>query len=90
MADDDAPFSLQKNDRGEVVLIPDGERLDLLNLQAACEEMARFLAAVDFGERRISSGISAVAIPSMLDCVSGLTIRNGLDHSASACSVELG
>ncbi len=50
MADEDTPFTLQQNERGEVVLIIDGEPVNLGDLQAACEVMAEFLAEVDFGD----------------------------------------
>ena len=48
---EDAPFTLKQNERGEVVIIIGDDSFSLGEMRAACEEMVRFLAEVDFEER---------------------------------------
>lgn len=44
------PFRFVRDDQDRVVMIREGERVVLGQLDQVCEEMARFLAEVDFGE----------------------------------------
>jgi hypothetical protein len=44
------PFTLKLNDAGEVVAILDEYRVILGSKEAACEEMCRFLAEMDYGD----------------------------------------
>ncbi len=45
-----APFTLKLNERDEVVLIEDDLRIWLGAKDAACAEMCRFLAAINYEE----------------------------------------
>ncbi len=45
-----APFTLNLNERDEVVLIEGDIRIWLGPKDLACKEMCRFLSAIDYGE----------------------------------------
>ena len=44
------PLRFVKDDQERVVMIREGERVVLGELDPVCDEMARFLAEIDFGE----------------------------------------
>ena len=43
-----APFTLKLSEHGEVVILLGADRISLGARDAACEEMCRFLAEIDF------------------------------------------
>jgi hypothetical protein len=51
MPDEPLRFSLKVNDFDEVVLIHQGGSFNLGPKDDACERMAEFLAAIDYGEQ---------------------------------------
>ena len=47
---EEAWFSLKLDERGNVVLLLNGDRIQLGPKEAACNEMCRFLTELDYGE----------------------------------------